>query len=172
MIAHRTLSPILALSAAALLLGCGNKDAPPAPGATTTTAAAPSVKSTAASPTAAAPASPAGACSMVGTWNGVYPPGPYPFSGKPITFTFNADGTGFSDSERAHSDVAWKADGRTLTFHGTKPGAGGRYSCRVEDEAKVAVAYGADCKTATVTLVSDPCEGRAHTLNGMTFTRK
>ena len=86
--------------------------------------------------------------------------------------TFNADGTGVSESERANSEYVWKMEGATLTFHGTKPGVGGRYSCRPEDVARVGLQFDAACGSVTVKLESDPCKGRALTENGMTLKRK
>jgi hypothetical protein len=162
-------SPAL-LFASALVVGCGTKDAPaPAP-----SAGAAAVPAKATTPiTAATPAkATGGACSLVGSWTGVYPPGPYPFSGHPLEMTFNADGTGSTASERATAELAWKGDGATATFHGTKPGNGGRYSCRVEEEARITTEFSADCATMTAHLVSDPCKGRALTINGISLKRK
>jgi hypothetical protein len=162
-------SPAL-LFVGALVVGCGTKDAPaPAPSGVAVTVPAKATTPT----TAAAPAKAAGgACSLVGSWTGVYPPGPYPFSGHPLEMTFNADGTGSTASERATAELAWKGDGSTATFHGTKPGNGGRYSCRVEEEAKITTEFSADCGAMTAHLVSDPCKGRALTINGISLKRK
>ena len=111
-----------------------------------------------------------GPCSIVGDWNGVYPPGPYPFSGTPLTFSFRADGTGESKSSRANSPVAWHMDGANLSFHGTTPPTT-RFSCKVEDEGKYSLTFSADCSTVKFGLVSDPCAGRAATANNMSLTR-
>ena len=110
-------------------------------------------------------------CSIVGDWNGVYPPGPYPFSGTPISFSFRADGTGLSASSRANSPIAWKMDGANLAFHGTQPPTT-PYACRVEDEGKYSLGFAADCSTVRFGLVADPCQGRATQANGMSLTRK
>ncbi|MEP7121997.1 MAG: hypothetical protein ABJE95_13845 [Byssovorax sp.] len=169
MLSRSALASAALLFSCALVLGCGSKEAP-APVAS----AVPAVPAKA--PTPGATTAPAkatgGACSLVGSWTGVYPPGPYPFSGRPLEVTLNADGTGSTASERATAELAWKADGSTLTFHGTKPGNGGRYSCKVEEEAKMTTELSADCSTLTVHLVSDPCKGRALTLNGISLKRK
>jgi len=164
------LSPALLL-ACAVVVGCGSKEAPaPAASAGAVTVPAKATTPTATTPTPAKAA--AGACSLVGSWTGVYPPGPYPFSGHPLEMTFNADGTGSTASDRATAELAWKGDGNAVTFHGTKPGNGGRYSCRVEDEAKITTEFSADCATMTAHLVSDPCKGRALTINGISLKRK
>jgi hypothetical protein len=166
-------SPALLL-ACALVAGCGSKEAPaPAPSAAAATPAKATTPAAAtATPTQAPAKAAAGACSLVGSWTGVYPPGPYPFSGHPLAMTFNADGTGSTASDRATSELAWKTDGNAVTFHGTKPGNGGRYSCRVEEEAKITPEFSADCSTMTAHLVSDPCKGRALTINGIALKRK
>ena len=162
-------SPAL-LFACVVLAGCGTKEAP-APAASAGAVAIPAKATTPAATTTPAKA-PAGACSLVGSWTGVYPPGPYPFSGHPLDMTFNADGTGSTASERATAELAWKTDSGAVTFHGMKPGNGGRYSCRVEDEAKITTEFSADCSTMTAHLVSDPCKGRALTINGISLKRK
>jgi hypothetical protein len=113
----------------------------------------------------------AGACAVVGEWAGTYPPGPYPFSGKPINFSFRADGTGESKSERADSPIVWHMDGANLSFHGTSSGTT-RYSCKKEDEGKYSLTFTADCSKVTFGLISDACEGRSKTANGMSLSRK
>jgi hypothetical protein len=169
MMPRSALSLFSLLFASALVVGCGTKDAP-APAPSGVAAIPPKGPTPAATtPTPARPAG--GACSVVGSWTGVYPPGPYPFSGHPLDMTFNADGTGSTASERANSDIAWKPDAGGMAFHGTKPGAG-RYSCQVNEEAKITTEFSADCVTMTVHLVADPCKGRAQTLNGMSLKRK
>lgn len=112
----------------------------------------------------------AGTCSIVGDWNGVYPPGPYPFSGSPIAFSFKADGTGQSNSSRANSPIVWRMDGANLAMHGTTSGTT-PYSCKREDEGKYSLTYTADCNTVKLGLVSDPCTGRGTTANGMSLAR-
>jgi hypothetical protein len=115
-------------------------------------------------------ASAAAACSIVGDWVGTYPPGPYPFSGTEIRFSFRADGTGQSKSARADSPIAWHMDGAALSFHGTESGTA-RFSCRKEDEGKYSLTYAGDCGKVTFGLVSDPCAGRAKTADGMALNR-
>ncbi len=110
------------------------------------------------------------ACSIVGDWNGVYPPGPYPFSGSPINFSFRADGTGESKSSRANSPVVWHMDGANLSMHGTVNGTT-PYSCKIADEGKYSLTFAADCSTVKFGLVSDPCVGRGTTANGMSLNR-
>jgi hypothetical protein len=111
------------------------------------------------------------ACSIVGDWNGVYPPGPYPFSGTPITMSFRADNTGETKSSRATSPIVWRMDGANLSMHGTQSGTT-PYSCKREDEGKYSLTFSADCSTVKLGLVSDPCVGRGTTANNMSLTRK
>lgn len=111
------------------------------------------------------------ACSITGEWSGTYPPGPYPFSGKPINFSFRADGTGESKSERADSPIVWHMDGANLSMHGTQSGTT-PYSCKKEDEGKYTLTFSGDCAKVTFGLVSDPCMGRSKTANGMSLNRK
>jgi hypothetical protein len=115
-----------------------------------------------------------GACAMPGEWGGTYPPGPYPFSGQPISLRFDANGTGESDSARAHANsFAWKVEGKELTFHGTDAAAkGGRFTCKPGELGKYALTFSADCATVSLALTSDPCHGRAITMNGMSIKRK
>jgi hypothetical protein len=175
------------LLAAVLLAACGSKDASStssgaAPTATAT-AAARATATAAPAPTAAAPAptsapaAPApgkgGACSLAGGWTGTYPPGPYPFSGTPIEFTFNADGTGMTHSARADQEIAWTLSGTDFTIHGTHGSHGGRFSCRNEDIGKWSATFSPDCNSLTFKLVQDPCKGRAKQVeNPVTMKRK
>lgn len=115
-----------------------------------------------------------GACALPGDWTGTYPPGPYPFSGQPISIRFDAGGTGETDSARAHANTfSWKVEGKELTFHGADATPkGGRYSCKPTEQGKYNLTFAADCSTVSLALVSDPCHGRATTMNGMTVKRK
>src|SRR5438477_11816276 len=129
---------LLALTIVASLVAC-SKGSGDGPASTSTTTAAPA-KTTAATTTASAATTAApsgGACSIVGAWTGKYPPGPYPFSNTPFDLVFKADGTGTTDSQRAHDvELAWKMDGATLAFHGTKGETGGRYACPRDQDGR------------------------------------
>lgn len=113
----------------------------------------------------------AAACSIVGDWSGTYPPGPYPFSGKPIAMSFRADGSGETKSARGDSPFVWHMDGAALSFHGTSSGTT-PYSCKKEDEGKYSLTFSAGCATVTFGLIADSCGGRSKTANGVSLTRK
>ena len=172
--ARFALVPLVVLLAAA----CGNKDAPsPAPSSAATAPPATAAQTAAAPHTAAAPASsgaPAagGACKLDGSWVGTYPPGPYPFSGTRLEFTFNADGTGLTDSARAKTEFAWKTEGASLSFHGVKDVRPGRFTCAKNEVGKYAFTFTPDCGTVTFKLQQDPCKGRALTADGISLKRK
>ena len=108
---------------------------------------------------------------MVGTWSGVYPPGPYPFSGKPVSVTFAADGTGTTASERAHDGITWKLDGGSFTLAGTTE-TGGRFVCHRGQAGTYRATFSADCASVTFKVTDEPCKGRAYAIDGNTFTKK
>ncbi|MEO7328193.1 MAG: hypothetical protein ABI193_06425, partial [Minicystis sp.] len=116
-------------------------------------------------------ASPSG-CTLVGAWAGNYPPGPYPFSGRPLTLTFNADGSASRDSEHTKSEFVWTMEGPAVSFHGKKTEGGGRTSCTPEDIAKANVEFAPDCSGFTVKMISDPCKTRSQVLNGITVKKQ
>jgi hypothetical protein len=124
----------------------------------------------AASPTAPSAAA-HGACTLPGSWTGVYPPGPYPFSGQPVGVTFAADGTGNTESARANDKIAWRVDGATFTLHGITE-SGGRYACRKDQEGKYGISFSPDCASVTFKMTDEPCKGREYAMNGNTFKRK
>jgi hypothetical protein len=176
------LRPVL-LIAAVLVSACAGKDASPsastgaAPTATATAAARATTAPTATAPAPTSAPAPApgkgGTCSLVGGWTGTYPPGPYPFSGTPIEFTFAADGTGATHSARADQDIAWTLSGSDFTIHGTHGSHGGRFSCKNEDIGKWSASFTPDCNSLTFKLVQDPCKGRAKQVeNPVTMKRK
>jgi hypothetical protein len=172
----------LALAAPFVLAACG-KDAgstassscaAPAATATATATARPTAAAPTAAPTATAAPAPAGggACSLVGAWKGNYPPGPFPFSGRPLEATFNADGTSKTHSERADDEQAWKVDGEGFSIHRTKVEKGGRFTCKNDEIGKYAVSFTPDCGGATFKLQQDACKGRSKTMDGLTLKRK
>lgn len=175
--------PALAIfSLTALLLTAYGKDsgssstAPATSAAATTSApagtvAAPPPATATATATASAAAT-GGACSFAGEWTGNYPPGPYPFSGKPFDFTFNADGTGITDSARAKTEVAWKTEGGTFSIHGVKDVRPGRFTCAKDEVGKFGFTFTSDCNTVTMKLQQDPCKGRGKTVDGLSMKRK
>lgn len=141
----------LVVTAPLLALGCGKKEAAPAGPVNTT--------------------SPSG-CTLVGTWAGNYPAGPYPFSGKPMKLVFNADGSASRESENAKTDFVWTMEGPAVSFHGKKTEGGGRFVCNPEDVAKANADFAADCSSFTVKMISDPCKARAQTLNGISLKKQ
>jgi hypothetical protein len=169
----------LVLATATLLAACGKGD-----GTSSTTGAAPASTSAAARPTAAptataAPAAPTtaapakgGVCAFTGAWTGTYPPGPYPFSGTPFEFNFNADGTGVTKSQRADQEFAWKQEAGAFSIHGVKVERGGRFSCSKDETGKYTPTFTPDCGTVTFKLVQDGCKGRSKTMDGASMKRK
>lgn len=111
-------------------------------------------------------------CTLVGAWTGNYPPGNLPFSGRPLTLTFNADGSAVRESDVNKSDFFWTMEGPNVSFHGKKAEGGGRAVCNPEDVAKASPEFTADCTSFTVKMVSDPCKARAQALNGIAFKKK
>lgn len=175
-----SLSFALLCSAPALLVACGNKgssSSSESPSAALTASAAPTAvarpTATAAAPvTATAAPAAGGTCAFTGGWTGTYPPGPYPFSGTPFEFTFNADGSGKTHSQRADEEFAWKAEAGTFSIHGVKVAKGGRFTCRLEDVGKYGFSFTPDCSTVTLKLTEDHCKGRATTTDGISLKRK
>lgn len=161
-----------------ILAACGNDSASSSTGAATAAKTAPPPATATAAPkptpapaaTTAAPA--AGACNFSGTWTGNYPPGPYPFSGTPFEFTFNADGTGLTHSQRADQEFAWKVEGGVFNIHGIKVEKGGRFSCSKDEVGKWSYTFTPDCGSVTFKLKEDPCKGRAKTMDGASMKRK
>ena len=119
---------------------------------------------------------PGGKCSLVGTWAGMYPPGPYPFSNTPVELAFNADGSGASKSARtgtAGIEYEWALEGEHFSFHGVKPvSPGDRYTCMKEQVGKYTLTFAPDCSSLTAKVESDPCKGRAMQMNGTTIKKK
>ena len=174
--AHRLAHLGTAVAASLALAACG-KDA----GSSSSSGAAPSAATSAkpaataaATATVTATAAPAkgGACAFTGVWTGNYPPGPYPFSGTPFEFTFNADGSGVTKSQRADQEFAWKVEGSTFSFHGVKVEKGGRFTCSKEEVGKYTFTFTPDCSSVTLKLVQDPCKGRAKMADGASMKRK
>lgn len=156
---------------------CSNKeDTPAVPSATAAASHAPPAPTAAATPppSASASAAPAkaAACTLLGAWTGNYPPGPFPFSGTPLDFTLNADGTGLTHSARADQDLAWKTEGSTFSLHGIKAQKGGRFSCAQDQIGQYSWSFSADCNTLTFKLAKDPCKGRTLTMDGLVVKRK
>lgn len=149
------------------------KDEPPSSTGTPPGSTA-SPQKTAAPPATSAASAPAkpGACTFTGTWTGNYPPGPYPFSGTQFEFTFNADGTGVTKSQRADQEFAWKTEGNVFAIHGVKVEQGGRYTCSKEQVGKWSYTFTPDCNTVTFKVVEDPCVGRAKQADGASMKRK
>lgn len=85
--------------------------------------------------------------------------------------SFNADGKGGTDDARGKNEFTYTATPAEVAFKGTKETRTGKFSCGTE-EGKWGTTFSADCKTVTFKLVSDPCKGRATTLDGLTLTRK
>jgi len=144
-------------------------------GGQATAAPTPSAAASAAPPSAASSGG-GGKCSLVGTWAGTYPPGPFPFSGTGIELFLKDDGTGGSKSARANDpaqEYAWKLDGDKFSLKGTmdRPG-GGRYSCAKGQEGKYIVTFSPDCASITLKLVSDECKGRGRGIDGLTAKKK
>ena len=65
------------------------------------------------------------------------------------------------------SGGTWSEAGGTFRIH-DRMGTGG---CSAGDEGVYTYVHGASCATVTMTLVTDPCTGRAMSLGGAVFTR-
>ncbi len=137
-----------------LAAGCGKGDAP-----ASSTQASPAI-----APVDPASAAKPGACSIAGSWtNGATPP---------TVLTFNADGSGATESGVAKDELQWKMDGEAFSFHGTKVREGGKLSCQPSQQGRYTLRFSQDCNTVTAVLADDPCAGRAKAMNGMTVKRK
>lgn len=92
------------------------------------------------------------------------------FAGMTAYFRFSADGlwsgattpTGF-DAPGAPGGT-WSVSGTRFTIHDT-----GTTGCTSDQEGLYDITFGANC-AATLTLVSDACDGRGMALGGITFT--
>jgi hypothetical protein len=171
-----SLAAFALLTLAACDKGGGAGASPSASASASAAAAATSAAAAKPSAAAAAPASTVGVigkCSVVGTWEGKYPPGPYPFSNTPITLTWNADGTGQSKSARADTELSWKVSGETFSFTGVKDDTNpGRFTCKKGDESTSKIEFSADCNTMTFHVQSDKCAPRKQQLDGQSAHRK
>jgi hypothetical protein len=165
----RAYAPLAALWLTPLLLtACGKGS-----GASSSSTPATAVALANASATTTAPArATGGTCSFAGDWTGNLPPGPYPFSGKPFDFVFNADGTGITDSWRATPAVAWKSEGGTFSIRDINDVRRSPYTCRESEVGEFGFTFVPDCTTVTLTLQQDPCKGRAKALDGLSMKRR
>jgi hypothetical protein len=121
-----------------------------------------------ASPDAAADAPAAdasAACSLVGTWTGPVPAGP--FVGGTVTMVIAGDGT-YSGVIGTYSWAGtWAVTAGTMTVTDTA----GSAACPANQVGGYTVTFGSTCNTADFAIVSDTCAGRSYVIDKLHLTR-
>ena len=111
----------------------------------------------------------AGSCAIVGSWKGTVPAGP--FAGQTNLWEIKTGGTTRGTIGSTTIDGTWKLAGTTLTVTDTSS-TPPTVACPAAQEGSYGVTFTPDCKTMTLKVIADPCDGRKLPLDGFSPTRQ
>ena len=111
-----------------------------------------------------------GTCSLVGTWRGAVPGGP--FAGSQLDWTFSAGGTTLGAIAPATTiNGTWALAGTTVSLTDTSS-TPTTIACPSAQVGTYTVAFSQSCATVSFTLGTEPCAGRQVVVSGFNGTRQ
>ena len=109
------------------------------------------------------------ACSIVGSWKGAVPAGPY--AGQTNVWQLKGDGTSLGTIGTNSVQGTWALAGTTLTVTDTSS-VPASVACPAAQQGTYSTSFSTDCNTLTLHALNEPCDGRKVALDGFVPTRQ